>query len=187
LTTTDDPFSLFGLPARYTQDAAQLERIWKTLAARVHPDRYATASATEQRLAMQWAARVNDAWRVLRAPLLRARYLCERAGVDVAGETNTAMTPEFLMQQIAWRERLDEVRGDPTGLAGLAGELQAAQVQAEVRRLLDDEADPKAAALRVREWMFLDKLAQEVAEEVAKELATTAPALAETQALAAPP
>jgi len=181
LTTTDDHFSLFGLPACYSQDAAQLERIWKTLAARVHPDRYATASPSEQRVAMQWAARVNDAWRVLRAPLLRARYLCERAGVDVEVETHTAMTPEFLMQQIVWRERLDEVREDAAGLAELAGELKAAQAQmdADVRRLLDDDADPKTAASRVREWMFLDKLAGEVA--------ATAAALAETQSLAGSP
>jgi len=178
---TDDHFSLFGLPARYQQDAAQLERIWKTLAARVHPDRYATASPSEQRVALQWAARVNDAWRVLRDPLSRARYLCERAGVDVAAETNTAMSPAFLMQQIDWRERLDAVRGDAAGLAELAEELQAAQVQmdADVRRLLDEESDPDSAALNVREWMFLDKLAGEVAAAAA--------ALAETQSLAGSP
>jgi len=165
----DDPFSLFGLSARYTQDADLIARTWKALAARVHPDRYATASASEQRVAQQWAARINDAYRVLRDPLLRARYLCERAGVDVQLETNTAMRPEFLMQQMAWRERFDDIRDDAAGLAAFSMELQdeQSQIAEEMGRLLDDEADPaygpQTAALKVREWMFLTKLADDVA------------------------
>jgi len=173
----DDHFSLFGLPAQYAQDAAQLERIWKDLAARVHPDRYATASASAQRVAMQWAARVNDAYRVLRDPLLRACYLCERAGIDVQVETPTAMTAAFLQQQIAWRERLDELRDGTAGMAGLAelaAELHTAQTQydAQVRRLLDEEADPVSAAVTVREWLFLDKLAAEVRGALSHQAAT---------------
>jgi len=163
----DDHFSLFGLPARYALDAAALERAWRDTAARVHPDRYATAAPAEKRVAMQWAARVNEAYRVLRDPLSRARYLCEQAGVDLQTESNTAMAPAFLMQQMQWREQLDESRGDAQGLAALANELDDARsgVQEAVRRLLDEASDPHEAALRVREWMFLDKLADDVDAE----------------------
>ncbi|WAI80861.1 MULTISPECIES: Fe-S protein assembly co-chaperone HscB [Achromobacter] len=162
----DDHFTLFGLPARFDLDAQALDTAWRAVAAQVHPDRYATASAAERRVAMQWAARANEAYRVLRDPLLRARYLCEQAGVDLQTESNTSMDTAFLMQQMTWREMLDEARDDTDALVALRAELEEARVsmRATLKRLLDDERDYAAAGLKVREWMFVEKLAQELAD-----------------------
>ncbi|OZI58884.1 Fe-S protein assembly co-chaperone HscB [Bordetella genomosp. 1] len=161
----DDHFSLFGLPQRFALDEAGLEQAWRTVAARVHPDRYATASAAERRVAMQWAARANEAYRQLRDPLLRARYLVEQAGIDLQTESNTAMAPAFLMQQMTWREMLDDARQDPEAAATLEGELGAAraEMRATLTELLDVRQDYTAAGARVREWMFIEKIAQELA------------------------
>ncbi|KOF55277.1 MULTISPECIES: Fe-S protein assembly co-chaperone HscB [unclassified Achromobacter] len=162
----DDHFSLFGLPARFELDGQALESAWRAVAAQVHPDRYATASPAEKRVAMQWAARANEAYRVLRDPLLRARYLCESAGVDLQTESNTAMDADFLMQQMAWREMLDDGRDDPEALAALHAELETARagMRARLAQLLDVERDYAAAGQKVREWMFVEKLAQELAQ-----------------------
>lgn len=161
----DDHFSLFGLPARFELDARALERAWREVAAQVHPDRYATASAAERRVAMQWAARANEAYRQLRDPLLRARYMCEQAGVDLQTESNTAMDPAFLMQQMEWREKLDEARDDAVTAAALQAELDEAraQMRSTLADLLDARGDTGQAALKVREWMFIERLAQELA------------------------
>lgn len=161
----DDHFSLFGLPARFDLDPQALETAWRTVAAQVHPDRFATASPAERRVAMQWAARANEAYRLLRDPLLRARYLCEQAGIDLQTESNTSMDTAFLMQQMTWREMLDDARDDADALAALQAELQDARVQmrATLTRLLDEQRDYAAAGLKVREWMFVEKLAQELA------------------------
>ena len=161
----DDHFSLFGLPARFDLDARALESAWRAVAAQVHPDRYATASPAERRVAMQWAARANEAYRQLRDPLLRARYLCEQAGVDLQTESNTSMDGAFLMQQMTWREMLDDARGDAAALAALQAELQQARdaMRATLARLLDQDRDYAAAGLKVREWMFVEKLAEELA------------------------
>jgi molecular chaperone HscB len=161
----DDHFSLFGLPARFDLDTQMLESAWRTVAAQVHPDRYATASPAERRVAMQWAARANEAYRQLRDPMLRARYLCEQAGVDLQTESNTSMDPAFLMQQMSWREALDDARGDAAALASLQAELQEArgQMRARLAQLLDVDKDYAAAGQKVREWMFVEKLAQELA------------------------
>ena len=142
-----------------------MENAWRAVAAQVHPDRYATASPAERRVAMQWAARANEAYRVLRDPLLRARYLCEQAGIDLQTESNTSMDTAFLMQQMTWREMLDDARDDADALAALQAELQDARVQmrATLTRLLDEQHDYAAAGLKVREWMFVEKLAQELA------------------------
>ncbi|MCH4587405.1 Fe-S protein assembly co-chaperone HscB, partial [Achromobacter xylosoxidans] len=135
----DDHFSLFGLPSRFDLDAQALESAWRTVAAQVHPDRFATASPAERRVAMQWAARANEAYRQLRDPLLRARYLCEQAGVDLQTESNTSMDTAFLMQQMTWREMMDDARNDAGVLAELRTELEDArqQMRAALTRLLD--------------------------------------------------
>lgn len=114
---------------------------------------------------MQWAARANEAYRVLRDPLLRARYLCEQAGVDLQTESNTSMDTAFLMQQMTWREMLDDARDDAAALAALQTELEEARVamRATLTRLLDTERDYATAGLKVREWMFVEKLAEELA------------------------
>lgn len=162
----DDHFSLFGLPSRFDLDAQALESAWRTVAAQVHPDRYATASPAERRVAMQWAARANEAYRQLRDPLLRARYLCEQAGVDLQTESNTSMDTAFLMQQMTWREMMDDARNDAGVLAELRTELEDARqhMRAALTRLLDEQRDYAAAGLKVREWMFVEKLAQELAQ-----------------------
>jgi molecular chaperone HscB len=164
----DDHFALFGLPARFDIDASRLEQAWRTVAAQVHPDRYATASPAERRVAMQWSARANEAYRQLRDPLLRARYLCERAGVDLQTESNTSMDTDFLMQQMAWREMLDDIReqgGKGPAADTLRAQLDAAE--AELRRsvavLLDGQDDAVSAATKIREWMFVRKMSQELA------------------------
>lgn len=161
----DDHFSLFGLPSRFDLDAQALESAWRTVAAQVHPDRFATASPAERRVAMQWAARANEAYRQLRDPLLRARYLCEQAGVDLQTESNTSMDTAFLMQQMTWREMMDDAREDAGVLAELRTELEEArqQMRTALTRLLDEQRDYAAAGLKVREWMFVEKLAQELA------------------------
>ena len=96
----DDFFALFGLPARYEVDEAALDAAYRTVQSQAHPDRFANAGDAERRVAMQWAAHANEAYRTLRQPLKRAIYLLHLRGVDIQAESNTAMAPEFLMQQM---------------------------------------------------------------------------------------
>ena len=76
----------------------------------MHPDRFAAEGAAAQRVAMQWAVRVNEAYQRLKDPLKRAAYLCELHGAPIDAENNTAMPRDFLMQQMEWREALDDAR-----------------------------------------------------------------------------
>ncbi|GAA4335231.1 Fe-S protein assembly co-chaperone HscB [Pigmentiphaga soli] len=161
-----DHFELLGLPARFALDRDALDAAWREVQSKVHPDRHAAGSEQERRIAMQWASRANEAYRTLRSPLARARYLCERAGVDLQVETNTAMTPAFLMQQMEWREALDDARAarDAAALQALADDVAAARrrMTDEVSALLDDRHDYATAAARIREWMFLEKFSEEI-------------------------
>ncbi|HUH86973.1 MAG TPA: Fe-S protein assembly co-chaperone HscB [Pusillimonas sp.] len=162
---SEDYFQLFGLPAKFAIDVDTLDATWRRLAARVHPDRYATAGAAERRVAMQWASTINDAHRTLKSPIARARYLCERAGCDLQTESNTRMDGGFLLRQMEWREQLDEVRsgGNIAQAETLQGDIETArdELQGQVERLIDSQQDFQQASGKVREWMFLDKLLEQ--------------------------
>jgi molecular chaperone HscB len=161
-----DHFALFDLPARFALDEASLEQAYHRVQSQVHPDRFAAAGAAERRVAMQWAARANEAFRTLRSPLTRAAYLCERHGQPIDAESNTAMPADFLMQQMQWREELDEARcGDADAARALAREVEARrdEVLARIAAALDQQHDYAAAAAGVRELHFIDRFRAELA------------------------
>lgn len=159
----DNDFDLFGVERRFAQDRAALDARWRALQAEVHPDRFASEGAAAQRIAVQWAVRVNEAYQRLKDPLKRAAYLCELAGHGVDAENNTAMPAAFLMQQMEWREALDDARSE-SAVEALAEQVAARRTEALalVQRLLDDEHDAAAAAQQVRALMFIERFAEDV-------------------------
>lgn len=161
-----DHFALFDLPPRFALDEALLEQAYRRVQAQVHPDRFAAAGAAERRVAMQWSARANEAFRTLRSPVARAAYLCERHGQPIEAESNTSMPTEFLMQQMQWREELDEAReGDRAAAQALAREVETRREQAlaRVASALDERQDYAQAAAGVRELHFIDRFRDELA------------------------
>ena len=164
---TANDFELFGLPQRQAQERAALDAQWRRLQEQVHPDRFAAEGPAAQRIAMQWAVRVNEAYRRLKDPLARAAYLCELAGVPVDAGNNAAMPADFLMQQMAWREALDEAEGAPA-VGVLADEVAAARAAllAQLGRTLDDERDFERAAQQVRALMFVERFAHDVEHRI---------------------
>lgn len=159
-------FELFGLDPAFSLDALALERAYREIQGRVHPDRFAQAGDAERRASMQWATRVNEAYRVLKRPLERARYLLELNGVDAGFETNTAMPPAFLERQLELREALGEAGAskDVARLAALRAELDAERcaLERELGKRLDGERDFAAAAGTLRQLRFFEKLDEEI-------------------------
>ncbi|WP_313077690.1 Fe-S protein assembly co-chaperone HscB [Melaminivora sp.] len=158
-----DDFELFGLPRRFALDPAELAARWKELQRQAHPDRAAAQGAAAQRVAMQWSVRINEAWQRLKDPLRRAAYLCELNGAPIRAEDNTAMPAQFLMQQMQWREALEDAQ-QPAALDALDDETEAARRQAIERlaTLIDGQGDWAAAAREVRALMFIARFARDI-------------------------
>ena len=156
-------FELFWLPQQFALDRGQLDDTWKALQREAHPDRFAAEGAAAQRVAMQWSVRINEAYQRLKDPLKRAAYLCELRGVPVQAESNTAMPPAFLMQQMAWREALEDTDAVGT-LEDLADEVAAERkrVHQALGQMLDGADDAQAAVGQVRARMFIERFAAEV-------------------------
>lgn len=169
-------FELFGMPAGFMLDSAALATRYRDLQKVVHPDRYASADEHSQRLSLQGATLVNEAYETLKDPLKRAQYLLRLKGLEVDGQNNTLNDPAFLMEQMELREALAEVRSsaDPQrSLDALLGDIDG-MIRAQIAQLavLFEEATPQglaAAAQSVQKMQFLNKLHTE-AEAIEAEL-----------------
>jgi molecular chaperone HscB len=167
-------FELFGLQPTFALDRAQLDVQWKSLQREAHPDRFASEGASAQRIAMQWSVRINEAYNRLKDPLKRAAYLCELNGVAVNAENNTSMPPAFLMQQMEWREALDDCKAVKVvdskieSLEKLLEEVDASHAASlkQIASLLDVDQNFTAAVGQVRALMFIEKFAQEVQHQL---------------------
>jgi molecular chaperone HscB len=158
-----DDFELFELPRAYALDRAVLDERWKALQREVHPDRHAAADAQTQRQAMQWSVRINEAYQRLKDPLRRAAYLCELNGAPIEAESNTAMPAAFLMQQMEWREALEEA-SSADEVENLADEVATArrQMLAALQQTADVQHDWPALAGQVRALMFVERFERDV-------------------------
>ena len=162
-------FELFDLPAQFAQDRTQLDARWKDLQREAHPDKFASQGTAAQRVAMQWSVRINEAYQRLKDPMRRAAYLCELGGAPIQAENNTAMSAVFLMQQMAWREAMDEAT-EAVALENLHDEVQHAQRAAlqQCAQLIDSAHDLAAAAQQVRGLMFIEKFLRDIDARIDK-------------------
>ena len=161
LASTD--FELFDIEPRFAIARDALDTRWRALQGEVHPDRFAAQGAAAQRVAMQWAVRVNEAYQRLKDPLQRAAYLCELNGAVIEAENNTAMPTVFLMQQMEWRESLDDAV-DVAAVRALESEVNAHRGKAlsTLQHTLDDAHDFPSAASQVRALMFVARFALDI-------------------------
>jgi molecular chaperone HscB len=165
-------FQLFDLPQGFAVDQALLGQRYRQLQQELHPDRYASASAQEQRVAMQYSTRVNEAYQALRRPLSRALYLLHLAGMDEAAVMAQQVDGGFLIEQMELREKLETLPDlvDPEEvlehlLSEIAADIKAHQ--GEFAAAFAD-GDLNAAASACVKMQYLDKLLVE-----AEQLETT--------------
>jgi len=159
-------FELFGLAPRFCFDAAALDSAYRKLQSDVHPDRFATGTDVERRLALQSSARVNEAYGALKDPVRRAQYLLRLNGIEAVGETDTQLPFEFLERQLERREAADDALAvaDERAVSALlvAVRADAREIEDALAQQLDRDHAFEAARVRVRELTFLHKLAEDL-------------------------
>jgi molecular chaperone HscB len=161
-------FELFGLPVDFIIDGAALAERYRDLQRVVHPDRYANGTEQEQRLSLQQATRINEAYETLKNPVTRAQYLLSLHGIDMQAEKETTRDTAFLMEQLQLREELEQARhaDDPESvLDDLMGRI-GASIKKLIAQMAIQFEDPsptnlEAAREAVRKMQFLNKLLSE--------------------------
>ncbi len=158
------------MAAEFELDANVLKAHYLKLQKQAHPDRFVASGAHERRLSVQWSSRINDAYQVLKSDLKRAVYLLQLQGIDPDSEQDTKLSTPFLMQQMTYRERLDQMTSDtkPDDARPLQDEL-GAEVHS-LRTQFSDKlglADWEGARDIVRQWQFFDKLTRDLSQKLA--------------------
>ncbi len=120
MESSNDYFVLFGLEPGFEVNQEALSSRYRELQRQYHPDRFAHDPAGQSQ-AVEWSSQLNQAFRTLSDPVLRASYLLELAGQPVNLTTSIADT-DFLLSQMELREQLDEA-DSPTQLTGLCLEV----------------------------------------------------------------
>jgi molecular chaperone HscB len=161
-----DHFALFGLPESYVLDAARLDQAYRDLQSEIHPDKFAHAGEAEQRLSMQWATKVNEAYQTLKRPFERADYLLRLRGIHAMDAGNTAMPMDFLVRHMEMSEQLADAKAahDVAALDQLERVLhkEARELQTRLAEEIDQQRDYAGAAETLRKLRFTDKLLAEV-------------------------
>ena len=162
----NNPFALFDLPVVFQVDSALLNERYLALQKSLHPDNFSAASAQEQRLAIQKSAEINDALRILKDPITRADSI-------IAINTGEAENPEeksnndidFLMQQMEWRETLENIenRKDTDELTAFTQEINQIRhaILSELSTALDAQHWDIARAITDK-LRFIKKLQAEI-------------------------
>ena len=165
-STTQDYFSLFNLPQQFDINLNMLESNFRAIQSASHPDRFVTATNAEKIQSMQTATLANEAYLTLKSPALRAAYLLGLQGINATSETNTKMPIEFLMQQMEWREALDDAKHakNLNALENLLAEMQleANNLQTELSENFDLKQDYAAATDTTRKLIFIDKVCADI-------------------------
>ena len=159
-------FNLFQLEPSFNIDTEALEQTYRALAAQFHPDKFASASAFEQKQAVMMSSTINDAYRTLKSPIDRAAYLLKSQNIDADAPEHTSFSPEFLMQQMEWRETLMDAQMEQNHDAIRALDQEIQEVQSNLYQDLQqafENQDYESAAQWVRHGRFLNKLRNEIA------------------------
>ena len=160
---TSNHFELFGLVPAFALDVARLEAAYRDIQSKVHPDRFAQAGDAERRASMQMTTRVNEAYRTLKSPVQRAKYLLEMNGVDVGFDTETAMPKDFLIEQLELREKLEEAK-DAASLDRISKDLNVEKqlLEKNIGEQIDIHHDFQGAKIPVRKLMFLERFGEDI-------------------------
>ena len=162
----NNPFALFDLPVVFQVDSALLNERYLALQKSLHPDNFSTASAQEQRLAMQKSAEINDALRILKDPIARAdSIIALNTGETENPEEKSNKDIGFLMQQMEWRETLENIenRQDTDELTAFAQEINQIRhaILSELSTALGEQQWDIARAITDK-LRFIKKLQTEI-------------------------
>ena len=155
-----NPFEIFGLKPQFRIDKQKLDEKYFEIQKKVHPDRFASASDAEKRVAQQWATLINDAYQKLSDPIQCGKVLCALRGHPIE-DSSGSISEEFLFEQLERREAIADAKG-----AGDTAELEVMKkaIEKEKNELLNEVADAfdvksdvSLAAEDLKKVMFLNR------------------------------
>jgi molecular chaperone HscB len=165
-----DYFTFFGLPRKLNLDVSILEKDFYELSRKLHPDLNARADSQEQEWSLEQSSRLNDAYRTLKDPIQRTRYLLQLEGVELEEQSKSAterarstgelkkqiVPPDLLEEVFDLNMRLEELR-----MQKKMGEDDPALIEEIGRQKLELEAKQDAILRQLEgHWKMWDGMIQ---------------------------
>jgi molecular chaperone HscB len=164
-------FEFFKLPQTFNLDVATLESNYRKIQSESHPDRFVTASSAEKLASMQTATLANEAYLTLKSAGLRAAYLLSLQGIVAIDEKNNQMPADFLIQQMEWREAIEDAENahDVLALENLLAEINSASknLQESLKSQFQNN-DLSEATESTRKLIFMDKVRADILKSIEK-------------------
>lgn len=110
----DNYFTLFALPQQFVQNQEIIQSRYYQLQQSMHPDQFVGKPAKEQEMALQYSAKISEAYHTLKDPFARAKYVLQLQGKFWADEMSVKpnLPMEVLMQQMSLREMLETLQAE---------------------------------------------------------------------------
>lgn len=164
-------FDFFSLPQQFDVDLKALESNYRKIQSESHPDRFVTASSAVKLQSMQTATLANEAYLTLKSPGLRGAYLLGFSGIVAVDEKNNQMPADFLMQQIEWREVVEDAENarDIAALENLQNDIsiEAKNLQNTLSNQFKSNALAEATD-STRKLIFMDKVRADIVKSIEK-------------------
>jgi molecular chaperone HscB len=158
-------FELFQIPVALHVDVTALSARYRELQKQFHPDNVAAQSDAIKLEAMQQSVEINSAYNTLKSPLSRAEYILVLQGLDLRNEQHTVKDTAFLMEQLEWREELDDLQQQPDEATITGFLVRVKQYYQRYFLLLEQQfadAQYHEAAETVRKLKFVQKMKDEL-------------------------
>lgn len=108
-----DYFSILGFPRRTLNvDPVDLEKRFFALSKKFHPDRFASRGGLQVQLSHDWSSAINNAYRTLKDPVSRAKYVVEQ-DLGSVEETSARVPPDMAELLFELHDVLDTIRETP--------------------------------------------------------------------------
>ncbi len=168
-------FDFFGLPHKLNLDSKDLESRFYALSKQWHPDRFARGGPEQRRISENATATLNDGYRTLKEPVLRAEYLLKQRGFEIEGQKSSNVPPELLEEVFELNMALEEIESSrpqleeaKTRFAGMSKDLDR-DLFAEFAAY--DQNQDHAALEKIRGILNKRKYIQNLIKQVEKALA----------------
>ncbi len=171
MNTLTNYFELFWLTQTFDIDLNMLENNYRKIQSECHPDRFVTASNTEKLQSMQTATLANSAYLTLKSPGLRGAYLLGLSGIVAVSENDNKMPADFLMQQMEWREAVEDAE-NAHNISALENLIKDISIEAKsLQNTLSSQFKNNAlteATNSTRKLIFMDKVRADIVKSIEK-------------------
>jgi molecular chaperone HscB len=154
-----DRFAVLGLSPSFDEPVGLDDR-FRALSRKLHPDRFARATAQERRYSLEQTTLLNEAYKTLKDPVRRAEHLLALRGI----KGDPKMSPEFLEQTLEDREKLLEAKMSGQPLDALAKGVREKRDRTlqDVRALVENGGDLARAAELLARMRYYARYLDEV-------------------------